>query len=97
MAAANLPIYVWYPQSPAKLNGEKQKNRKPLMHDKFCILGNKQVWTGSFNFTFAAATSNCENVIVLENANVASLYLEEFERLKKTGCMTYSEYMIQKK
>lgn len=97
MAAANLPIYVWYPPPSAKpRKAGKNKNRKPLMHDKFCVLGNKRVWTGSFNFTFEAATRNRENVIVLENESVAGLYLEEFERLKEEGCMVYAEYMAQK-
>jgi phosphatidylserine/phosphatidylglycerophosphate/cardiolipin synthase-like enzyme len=93
MAAANIPIYVWDPSCPIKTkDGIRQKKRKPLMHDKFCILGNKRVWTGSFNFTFEGATRNRENVIVLENESIAGLYLAEFERLKEAGCVFYSEF-----
>lgn len=92
MAAANLPVYVWYPPSE-----RGKQNRKPLMHDKFCVFGNKQVWTGSFNFTFQATARNRENVIVLENESIAKIYLEEFERVKEAGCITYSMYLDQKK
>ncbi len=93
MAAANIPVYVWNPQA-----SPQEKNRhNPLMHDKFCILGNSRVWTGSFNFTFEATARNQENVIVLENESVAKLFSKEFERLKGAGCMSYSEYMSQAK
>jgi len=95
MHEANIPIFVWNPPLPTVLtkNGRKVKKRRPLMHDKFCILGDKRVWTGSFNFTFAAANANRENVIFLENKEIASRYLEEFERLKKEGCQRFNEYM----
>jgi phosphatidylserine/phosphatidylglycerophosphate/cardiolipin synthase-like enzyme len=92
IAAANIPIFIWNPPTLLKANGEKQKRRKPLMHDKFCVLGDQSVWTGSFNFTFEADTRNRENVVILENRSIAKLYLEEFERLKEEGCMSYQEY-----
>jgi mitochondrial cardiolipin hydrolase len=92
MAAANLPVHVWYPPSE-----RGKQNRKPLMHDKFCVFGNKRVWTGSFNFTFQATARNRENVIVLENENIARIYLEEFERVKEAGCIPYSTYLEERK
>lgn len=92
IALANVPVYVWNPTTLLKANGEKQKRRKPLMHDKFCIFGDQRVWTGSFNFTFEAATRNRENVVVLENETIARLFLEEFEKLKVEGCMPYFEF-----
>lgn len=92
---ANIPIFVWNPPLPITptKNGRKMKKRRSLMHDKFCVLGDKQVWTGSFNFTFDAANVNRENVVVLENKEIASRYLEEFERLKKEGCQRFNEYV----
>jgi phosphatidylserine/phosphatidylglycerophosphate/cardiolipin synthase-like enzyme len=63
------------------------------MHDKFCVLGESKVWTGSFNFTFEATRANRENVVVLESAQIARCYLEEFERLKNAGCVPLKEYL----
>ena len=99
MGEANLPLFVWNPQLPVaeNKNGKKVRKRKSLMHDKFCVLGNNQVWTGSFNFTFEASHSNRENVIVLENKEIASLYLEEFERMKRDGCQSFNDYLSQLK
>jgi phosphatidylserine/phosphatidylglycerophosphate/cardiolipin synthase-like enzyme len=97
MQEAKLSVYVWNPP-PRMIEGKKKqkvKKRQPLMHDKFCILGDRLVWTGSFNFTFKAATVNRENVVILENKEIASCYLKEFDQLKKIGCQTINEYMTQ--
>lgn len=90
-----LPIFVWDPPVAEKTSkgGKKIKSRKSLMHDKFCVLGDSRVWTGSFNFTLEGTRSNRENVIVLESAEVAGQYLEEFERLKRAGCVTLGDYL----
>ena len=83
-----ISLFVWNP--PMDL--QKPKKKKPLMHDKFCVFGNKKVWTGSFNFTFEGTHSNQENAIVLENPEVAARYLKEFERLKTQGGVPYASY-----
>jgi phosphatidylserine/phosphatidylglycerophosphate/cardiolipin synthase-like enzyme len=95
MGTANLRMFVWDPTLPTKVSkgGKKTKQRKPLMHDKFCVLGNNRVWTGSFNFTFEATHSNRENVIVLESPQVAARYLKEFEKLKQAGCISLNKYI----
>ena len=77
-------------------HGKKTKKRRSLMHDKFCVLGDNRVWTGSFNFTAEAANANQENVILLENEEIASRYLKEFERLKKEGCQSFDDYVVTK-
>lgn len=94
MHEANVPVFVWNPPMPA-VKGKAKKKRRSLMHDKFCVFGDSQVWTGSFNFTLEASRSNRENVIILENKTVASRYLEEFERLKKEGCVKFQDFSKQ--
>lgn len=95
MGEVNLPVFVWSPPVKYKKSkkGRQVKQRKPLMHDKFCVLGDSCVWTGSFNFTFEASHSNRENVVILQNAQIASSYLEEFEKIKKAGCVPLSDYL----
>lgn len=75
LANAGVQIAVW---KPAK--GKKQRYA-PVMHNKFCVFGKKTVWTGSFNFTYNAAKKNCENAIVLHDAEIAKIYRDEFFRL----------------
>jgi phosphatidylserine/phosphatidylglycerophosphate/cardiolipin synthase-like enzyme len=56
--------------------------RYPIMHDKFIVVDNKHVETGSFNYSFAAAERNAENAMVIwNNPSLAAKYAEEFDRL----------------
>lgn len=53
-----------------------------IMHNKFMIIDNVSVQTGSFNYTKAADSRNAENVIYLKNIkDVAEKYSVEFNRL----------------
>jgi len=57
-------------------------SRYPIMHDKFIVVDDVHVETGSFNYSFAAAERNAENAIVVWNNPVmATQYQTEFERL----------------
>ena len=44
------------------------------------ILDKRRVITGSFNFTNAADTRNAENVLLIDDINVANLYLENWQK-----------------
>ena len=52
------------------------------MHNKFIIIDNKKLWTGSFNWTNSADTSNQENIIITDDSEVIERYKEQFEILK---------------
>ena len=51
------------------------------MHHKFCIIDNSVVVTGSFNWTDQAVNHNQENLLFIENKNLAMKYSNEFQRL----------------
>ncbi|WGM09032.1 phospholipase D family protein [Arsenophonus nasoniae] len=57
------------------------------MHNKFMIIDNNTVQTGSFNYNASAAKRNAENVIVINNKDVANTYQQEFNRLYNE-CLT---------
>ncbi|WP_235375466.1 phospholipase D family nuclease [Candidatus Pantoea carbekii] len=60
-----------------RLNGQYA-----IHHNKFIIVDNKSVQTGSFNYSQNAAYKNAENVVYIKNEpEIARLYIEEFERL----------------
>jgi len=42
---------------------------------------NRYVITGSFNFSTNATESNDENVIIIDNPDIANLYMQEFGRI----------------
>ena len=53
-----------------------------LMHNKFCIIDNQSVITGSYNWTFKARM-NDENIIVIKNQpTVISQFNDKFESIK---------------
>lgn len=56
----------------------KDKN-KQNMHHKVFIIDGKTVITGSFNPTSGGDQRNDENILIIENEGIASLFLEEFE------------------
>ena len=51
------------------------------MHHKFALVDGATLLTGSFNFTHSAATLNCENVLVTDDAYHVRRYSEAFETL----------------
>ena len=52
------------------------------MHNKFLIIDNQSIQTGSYNYSAAANTKNAENVVYIKNDNkLASKYTSEFDRL----------------
>ena len=53
------------------------------MHNKFVIIDEKIIITGSYNWTSQATNYNEENIIILENEQMASSFSNEFERLWK--------------
>ncbi len=52
-----------------------------LMHHKVIIIDRSIVITGSYNFSASAEASNDENVVVIQNTDVAAQYLGEFQRI----------------
>ena len=51
------------------------------MHHKFCVIDKSVVITGSFNWTDQAVNHNQENLLFLENKEMALKYSNEFEKL----------------
>ena len=52
-----------------------------LLHDKFAVIDNQTVITGSHNWSKAANNGNDETLIVIENPIIAAHYQREFNRL----------------
>ncbi len=63
----------------------RQDGNKGFLHHKVIIVDERYVITGSLNFSTRAETANDENVIILDNPDIARLYVEEFERVWAQG------------
>jgi phosphatidylserine/phosphatidylglycerophosphate/cardiolipin synthase-like enzyme len=77
LAKNKVKTYVFKTKTPAT-----SFRRNPLMHNKFAVI-DKNVWTGSFNWTVSANTKNQENVICTNAKSVREKFLAYFKKLKK--------------
>jgi len=61
--------------------GKMRRDGNPgFLHHKVMVIDNRIVITGSLNFSDSANTRNNENVIIIDNREIAQLYLDEFLR-----------------
>jgi phosphatidylserine/phosphatidylglycerophosphate/cardiolipin synthase-like enzyme len=56
-----------------------------LMHNKFAIIDNEVLITGSFNWTPTADRKNEENLLIMTDRWLIKKYAERFEYLWKAG------------
>jgi phosphatidylserine/phosphatidylglycerophosphate/cardiolipin synthase-like enzyme len=59
----------------------RQDGNSGFLHDKIIIVDNSIVVTGSLNFSSSADEDNEENVIILDNPEIAALYLQEYQKI----------------
>jgi phosphatidylserine/phosphatidylglycerophosphate/cardiolipin synthase-like enzyme len=59
----------------------KQDGNPSFLHHKVIVVDERIVITGSMNFSTNAEESNDENVIIIDNPEIARLYIQEFERV----------------
>jgi phosphatidylserine/phosphatidylglycerophosphate/cardiolipin synthase-like enzyme len=59
----------------------RQDGNGSFMHNKVIVVDERFVITGSLNFSTNAEKSNDENVIIIDNPDIAKLYMQDFERV----------------
>lgn len=59
----------------------RQDGNSSFLHDKVIVIDNSIVVTGSLNFSSSADEENEENVVILDNAEIAALYLQEYQKI----------------
>ncbi len=52
-----------------------------IMHNKFAVIDNKIVITGSYNWTASAGERNDENLLVIDDKNIVKKYQNQFNNL----------------
>ncbi len=64
-----------------------------FLHDKFAIVDNKKVLTGSYNYTEQAEKVNIENLVIIENKDIVHKFNSEFTVLLSNSI--YVEKFVQ--
>lgn len=78
----NQPIYKQLRSAKIDVAFDKMPG---IAHNKVMILDKKKVITGSFNFTKAADTKNAENVLLIDDPNIALQYLVNWKNRYKAN------------
>ena len=52
-----------------------------ILHHKVIVIDERTVITGSYNFTGSAERDNDENLVIVDDPDVARAYLDEFQRV----------------
>ncbi len=55
--------------------------REGLMHDKFVVIDNSEVWGGSMNFTDSGGYADNNNLVRIRSVKMAENYTREFEEM----------------
>lgn len=63
----------------------------PIMHNKFLVVDNRSVWTGSFNWTVSANRKNQENAVLLDERDVCEKYSHRFQELVSNHCKPFKQ------
>ncbi len=58
-----------------------EDDRSALMHNKFVVVDQKAVWTGSWNFTPNGTFRNNNNALYIQSPELAQNYTAEFEEM----------------
>jgi phosphatidylserine/phosphatidylglycerophosphate/cardiolipin synthase-like enzyme len=59
----------------------RRDGNSAFMHNKVNVVDERFVVTGSMNFSTNAEESNDENVIIIDNPDIAKLYMQDFDRI----------------
>jgi phosphatidylserine/phosphatidylglycerophosphate/cardiolipin synthase-like enzyme len=59
--------------------------RDAFMHDKFCVVDGRYVWTGSTNITSNGMYRNNNNALLIESKQVADAFTAEFHEMFEQG------------
>lgn len=65
-----------------------------FMHNKYCIVDDCLVITGSYNWTNYAEYRNCENIVISDNYSLIKSYMKDFSDLLINSCICNSFEII---
>jgi len=76
-----------------KLIAKKYNSRvwmsRGKMHNKFSIIDNKRVITGSYNYSKSAKKRNAENMVILNREDIANFYTKYFNHMWYQSCRSH--------
>ncbi|MBA7490290.1 Cardiolipin synthase B [subsurface metagenome] len=68
------------------IEGIRISSNNYIMHNKFAVIDNKIVITGSYNWTASAGERNDENLLLIDDNNIIKEYQNQFNNLWNNKC-----------
>lgn len=53
-----------------------------MVHHKFCVIDDKIVITGSYNWTYYAENRNWENIVIISDEDIVKGFISEYDKIK---------------
>ena len=72
---------VFVPIAQRQFDEAFTRSQSALMHNKFVIVDNKYLWTGSTNITDNCMTFNANNSVVIYSPEIVQIYEKEFSQM----------------
>jgi phosphatidylserine/phosphatidylglycerophosphate/cardiolipin synthase-like enzyme len=63
----------------------RQDGNPDILHHKVFIIDNETVVIGSFNFSASARDNNNENLLIINNPDIANAFTQEWQELYSLG------------
>lgn len=67
----------------SKIKIKLDKRKSGLMHNKYLIIDDQFIWTGSANFTYNGFFKNYNDGILIENKEIAQIYKADYFRIQQ--------------
>ncbi len=84
-AEFNMRYDKYSPIAEEKYKIDEKRSKSALHHNKFFIVDNKWVFTGSTNISDSCMTYNSNNAITIFSPELAQIYTTEFEQMYVSG------------
>ena len=68
------------------IEGIRISSNNYIMHNKFAVIDNKIVITGSYNWAASAGERNDENLLLIDDKNIVKKYQNQFNNLWNNKC-----------
>lgn len=72
---------IFVPIAQRQFDEAFTRSQSALMHNKFVIVDNKYLWTGSTNITDSCMTFNANNSVVIYSPEIVQIYEKEFSQM----------------
>lgn len=89
LVQGGVDVFLYTPQREAVKDQRDFFDHDPLMHNKFLVVDNRVLWTGSYNWTVSANRKNQENAVLIDDKEMCERFAKQFALIAHTRCQRF--------